>query len=330
MQNLLVLEHDSISEELNNYLVRESKNYDNIFKFERLFGSKYLELKEFLKTNLITHIIFQTTWLRKDSTEYLYQLISKLPQDLVIFTCTDSNVSLEILDAIELNTKEQLEVYLNMQRHKIFQVNFYNRQELKKQEWVITNNPVLKEAEDKIAILKNQETELKEIFNRPKAEYVKIGKVTAFGKEWSNLKEGDIVPLLRTPSTDTSPYWGVWVQGLTEPVKLLNSDFQIEYEYLGKKQENGTFKLTAEGIAREIVSSVRNTGDSKKEWVNLLKQQINRLNLFVNESNTLHSFVQEKLDTLGIPRRHYRNYFKNKLEEYNKTYSYIREIPGWA
>lgn len=56
-----------------------------------------------------------------------------------------------------------------------------------------------------------------------------------FGPEWSKLKNEDIVDEIDMSEIDPRPGWGIWVMGLTEPVKLIgkrDSRGHNEYELI--------------------------------------------------------------------------------------------------
>ena len=334
-KNILVIENENIDDDIRRFVStledENSKTY--IFEHLRFIPKNVEKLKECLKTVVITDIIFKTTWLYKDITFELYKLISKLPQSLNIWSLTDNSVSCNILSSISINTRQEYNNYISMQRHNIYN---YCMVEPIKEEWIL-NDVILDEFLEKIeqkeyeqeSIEKEKsllKAELESIMKFPTKEYVQIVDIKDFGSEWSNLKKDDIVPILKTPSTDSSPLWGVWVAGKTEPVKLLNSDFQQEYIYLGIKKENEQFKLTANGIAKEIVSCVRNTGLNRNSMIAMLTVKINRKLDFEND-DTLHSWItREILDFANVPRRFYRNHFKNQLEKYYKNHTYFREF----
>lgn len=66
--------------------------------------------------------------------------------------------------------------------------------------------------------------------NRLTGRKIKIGDLASVcGKEWSKLNPGDIVDELDMEKLDPRPGLGVWVMGLTEPVKLIGEDDRRGY-----------------------------------------------------------------------------------------------------
>lgn len=343
-KTLLIIENESISDLVLKTERNIKKHYEEqgleykCIKIDRLRydSSQVEELKRVITTELITDILFYTTWVYWDSTANLYNIISKVPQSLTIWNYSDSNVSSKILDAIDINNRKEYNTYMSLVKHNVLNVNSYGDVlEFEEEKW-ITQSDALTEALEQIEVEEAKEQDLLEknelnklelisIMKSPTNHFVKILNISAFGKQWSNLREGDIVPILKTPSTDPSPNWGVWVAGLDEPVKIVNSE-TLEYEYLGKKDGDG-YKLTAKGLAKEIVACVRNTGIEKNSMIGMLEVKINRINDSCEDESEIHEFLTyELLDFASIPRRKYRAYFEPKIKEYYNKHKYFSEI----
>lgn len=66
--------------------------------------------------------------------------------------------------------------------------------------------------------------------NRPTGRKIKIGDLkSVVGPQWSKLKEGQIVDEIDMSKLDPRPGWGIWVMGLSEPVKLIGRRDSRQY-----------------------------------------------------------------------------------------------------
>lgn len=343
---LLVLENEGIDScfqrEIDSKAIEISA--EKVYIVEHLLHNeeKMKELKNIVETNIITDIMFETTGLYRSSIQSFYKLLSTLPQRLTIWNYSAESTCELVRNSIEIETRQELDLFLSLKRHNYYHSTIHHELEDEPEVWELPENDlkeILADIEigevvekDKLQKEELQKEELNFIMNNPTKEYVMIRKINACGSEWSELKDGDIVSILKRPSTDSSPNWGVWVKGKTEPVKLLNSDFQREYEYLGKKSltiVNGEneYALTALGLAREIISCKRNTGIEMNPDIGMLTVKINRLFDFLSKKEyTLHEFITEELDRLEIPRRFYRDYLERQLKKYLDSHSYFKEL----
>ncbi len=331
---LLIIENDKVSD----LVLKIAKQFNKeVIIIDRLMydDSKFIELINVIETKNITDVLFCTTWLYQYITRDIYKIMKTI-KNIVNFWCiTYENPCQKILEAIEINNRLEYKEYLNLSKHNFYKI-WNNIKDFTKYEWILQDN-ILKEflqnieiEEDKLENLKEMNDlkilELKSIMSNPTNNYVKISNIQAFGQEWSNLKKDDIVSILKTPSTDTSPNWGVWVTGKTEPVKLINSDGYREYEYIGKLI-NSQYVLTAKGLAREIVSCKKNEGLDKSSMIGMLTVKINRISEYIKDKKDIHSFLTyEILDFADIPRRKYRSYFEPKLLEYYNNIPFFKEL----
>lgn len=316
---LLVLENGYVDE----FLEKRIKQYkgevviaDNLHSpegFKKLIH--YLSIHEF------TDVLFLTTWLYQDITEKLYNLLTKIPYSLNIYSIGNENPCLKILEAIDVKNGKELDEYMSVSKHNFYTMQ-YRFKDAQKHEWIVKENSKVEEFIRNVNFQKDTSNHLKDIYNSPTNEYVLIKKVNACGKEFDILNEGNIVAILPTPKTDEKPFWGIWVKGATEPVKLINSNFNIEYEYLGEKQKDGSFKLKCEGLTKEIFSS------SNKSNINSLFSLVLIMFNRIGGSSDIEIYhtLQEILDTLEIPRRFYREYFYQKLLKYKSEHTYSKEL----
>lgn len=144
---------------------------------------------------------------------------------------------------------------------------------------------------------------------------VKILNIQAQGKQWSLLKEGMIVSELDCSEIDENPKRGIWVMGLDEPVKLLNSDGYNEWQYAD---------LHAESLSREFFA--RGNALDRHESIDILATWINGSGISHMEPGKLWEWCDTICETVGVERRGNRSYFEKRLIEYGKKYTYFREI----
>lgn len=142
---------------------------------------------------------------------------------------------------------------------------------------------------------------------------IKIKTIQASGKQWSNLKEGDIVDELDCTSIDPNPSRGAWVMGLEEPVKLLNDSGYEEWEY---------DDLKADALAREFFS--RGSMLDKTDLMNIVSDWIKKCSGRLNPGE-LWEWCDNMCETVGVERRGNRSYFERRLKEYRGRYNYFKE-----
>lgn len=339
MKKLLVLENEHLSHNDKEYVTRFDGEVIIVDKL-RYSTNSIIKLKEILVNNIITDIFFSTTWLYRDTTFKLYNIIKKLSYSVNFWISSgNDNPCYKILDAIQINTRKEYDEYLSLKKHNFYLIYPYGKfgEDFTKHEWILKDeilDEFLEKIEDQEIIEEDKKNidnlislELENIMKTSTNHYVKICNIEAFGSEWNNLKKDDIVPVLKTPSSDKSPLWGVWVAGKTEPVKLLNSDFKKEFSYMGILQENKSYKLNCKGLAKEMISSIYNTGLDKNTMISMLAIKINRKLGLNKYENNLHAWLTyEILDFAEIPRRHYRAYFEEQLNKYYKDHTFFKEL----
>lgn len=144
---------------------------------------------------------------------------------------------------------------------------------------------------------------------------VRIKDIKAFGPQWGNLKEGDIVQELDCSSIDPNPKRGVWVMGIDEPVKLLNDSGYEEWESEG---------FQANELAREFFS--RGAMLHQTELMGLVKDWIIKCSGSMKLSDAeLWEWCDNLCTTLKLERRVNRAYFERRLQEHRKNYVYFKE-----
>jgi hypothetical protein len=142
---------------------------------------------------------------------------------------------------------------------------------------------------------------------------VKIKTLQAVGKQWSNLKEGNIVDELDCSSIDPNPNRGTWVMGLEEPVKLLNDSGYEEWEYEDLKAS----ALTREFFSRGSMLHQTELMKVVSDWIKNVSGKLNATELW--------EWCDNLCNTVGVERRGNRSYFERRLKEYKGKYTYFKE-----
>ena len=144
-----------------------------------------------------------------------------------------------------------------------------------------------------------------------------IKKIQAVGPEWSKLVEGDIVDELDCSSIDNCPEAGIWVMGLTEPVKLLNDSGYDEWEF----KDPNCFAL-----AREFFLRGRRHKDNYLELEHLIGEYIGKCTGKEKMNGTeLWDFCDRLCKTLNLERRGNRHYFERRLNEHRSRFHYFKD-----
>lgn len=163
---------------------------------------------------------------------------------------------------------------------------------------------IAKEIED--ARLAAEQLYRDEAPNRPTGQMVLVKTVMATGKQWANLQTGQILPALDMSQQDPRHNRGIWVMGVTEPVKLLNDSGYDEYEVIISED------TPLSNIAVEVLKMV--------DWFEVKEKDIYAVIGFIedaladeeNKSSQLHWNLTAWLDDNNLPRRGNRN----KIETY--------------
>lgn len=249
-------------------------------------------------------ILFATTWLYEDSIYSLGKLLSQ-PQveSKDIYYMGDENV------AHYLEKIFSLEELKNLSKHRFYVIGHYA---FEFEDWMtefdLKQYETQWQKEEEIRIQRNKS------FHKTGAK-VLIKDIQASGPQWSNLKKGDIVDELNCSSIDPNPARGIWVMGLDEPVKLLNSDGYDEWEF----SEPKAFALSREfhyrGNRGDAMDSIEILADWIKNCSSKLK--LSDADLWI-ECDKICRLV-------GVERRGNRHHFERKLQEYRQKYVYFKE-----
>lgn len=250
-------------------------------------------------------ILFVTTWLYEDSIHSLGKLLSHPNvESKVIYYFGDENV------AHHLEKIFTLEELKNLSKHKFNVIKHWKieNEEDWCEEFDLKQYDRKWQEQERIRIEKNKS------FSGT-GRKVRIKKIVASGKQWSNLKEGDIVEELDCSSIDPNPARGIWVMGLDEPVKLLNSDGYEEWEYAELKAMNLAIEFFSRGNKKDQTSLIELFADWIRNCSGKLK--LSNAELWIQ--------CDDICNTVGVERRGNRSYFERRLQEYREQYVYFKE-----
>ncbi len=301
MANVLVLENETIQEgdRINRFIEQFKENGDTVVIIEYAHRQPKEELIKAIMS--ADKLWFQTTWLRTDELSPFGKLLAMANPMEIYAISLDSN-------SLEYNIEETfgLDVLAQLHKHKLFDV--VRRSDIRE-----VNLKIYKERADQ------EEKERQEQYQGLKKTgfKIRIKKIQANGKAWSNLNEGDVVEELDNSAHDPNPKRGVWVMGNGEPVKLLNSDGYNEFEFA----EDKCYALARDFYARGNSSDDKAGIKIIADYINgALQKQINR------KETTLWDFCDSICTMVGVERRGNRQYFEHRLTEYLKKYTYFCEL----
>lgn len=253
-------------------------------------------------------ILIETTLIHKYQVDEMVALMAKVPSKQIIFTWEDT-----VKELFEYLENE--DDIVKIAHHKIgYYAHTFDIEDGKQPVNYTTlfadNAAIVGErlriaAEELATRLAKEQAYRDTAQTRPTGQMVLIKTVMASGKQWSTLKEGSIVPALDMSEQDERANRGVWVWGLTEPVKLLNDTGYNEYELVA--DENTSMRE----IALEILKIV-DLFDPKEKDVFSVIGFIEAALAEDDKAAQLHWCLTAWLDDNDIPRRGNRN----KIETY--------------
>ncbi len=258
-------------------------------------------------------ILFASTFFYAWDVKGVGDLLMKVPMSKTVIGYVVGNGSLQShMD--EIWTVEEL---AKMSHHKVYELDYCLFDD-------DTEDDFLKEI-NMLEYKKEWDKKVAELyaFNhsfQPTGRKVRIGKITAFGSQWSLLKEGDIVDELDCTTIDQNPARGIWVMGKDEPVKLLNSDGHEEWQFEELTAENLTIEFFSRGNSKDKTDIM----ETIESWI------YHALGKILSEeqgSIELWEWCDTLCKTVGVERRANRRYFEQRLREYNNKYTYFKE-PG--
>jgi len=255
-------------------------------------------------------LMFASTFLYESDVKGLGDLLMKIPVSKHVIGYPVSNKNLQQ----HIEQIWEVEELSKMSHHKVFElvqtlpILMDEYPPLLEIDMVQYKNEWEKQEEERI--YKNK--------NIPKTgRKIRIGKLNAFGEQWSLLKEGDIVDELDCSSIDPNPSRGAWVMGKDEPVKLLNDDGYEEYQYED---------LTAKALTLEFFS--RGSSKNKTDLMETLELWIYKSVGGNLDDAELWDWCDNICDLVGVERRNNRCYFEKRLKEYRTKHFFFKENSG--
>ena len=252
-------------------------------------------------------IFFASTFIYENEVKGIGDLLIKVPSSKSIYGDSMSGHSFKY----HLENIWSLEELSKMSHHKVFEIEGIDYSgEFSEVIYENINMLTFKEEWDKQEIERIKKNQGFKKTGRS----VLIGKIIASGKQWSNLKEGDIVNELDCTEIDPNPKRGIWVMGFDEPVKLLNSDGYNEWKYAD---------LKADCLAREFFA--RGNALNQTELIQTVSDWICYGNLAKLTASEIWDWCDRLCTTVGVERRGNRSYFEQRLKEYTKKHTYFLE-----
>lgn len=259
-------------------------------------------------------IAFQSTFLYEDEVKGVGDLLKNMPKPLTVFGLPTGDEGLEYFIERIWNVSELAQ----MSHHNVYELEhilFRKFDDFDDFTWCrkVDMSAYKKEWErlEHERVTKNK--------NMPKTgNKVLIKKIQAFGKQWSNLKEGDVVDELDCSSIDTNPTRGIWVMGLDEPVKLLNSDGYEEWEFKDPSYKALTREFFARGNRADANDSLF---WAMAEWIRKCSSELK------TSDSELWEWCDDICTSVGVERRGNRRYFERRLKEYRSKHTYFCENP---
>jgi hypothetical protein len=260
----------------------------------------------------IDTVCFESTFLYGNEIKGIGNLLKKCPKPLLVFGCViGGNTSLKT----KIESLWSLTELIEMSHHRVFEMDpCFNVGLLDEGEWYKEIDMSQYKAEFDLLEAEriNKNKSMPKTGNK-----VLIKTLQYFGTQLANIKPGDVVDELDCSSIDKKPNRGIWVMGVDEPVKLLNSDGYDEWEYF----EPSYLALTKELYAR---TNQANCFDVEDNAVVLLMAEFIRGCGGLSETE-LWSWTDVMCDAIGVGRRGHRNQLYKRLTEYGKRFKYFKE-----
>ena len=222
---------------------REITNADQhrLKKFMRKFNGEVREMTSlfqksseeiFKAVNEATDIACQTVFVQQshDMLFEMARILSKIPESKNIWIAYGNDLEEKLRR--ELSDKE----FYAIKQHNIHYIGNNWNEDGKDISKLIDFSDIVEREQHRldeiIRIAKELRLHKLSLETNITGRKVKIKSVEANSPEFKNLIEGSIVDEIDASSIDPSPNRGIWVWGITEPVKLLNEGPYREYEVL--------------------------------------------------------------------------------------------------
>jgi hypothetical protein len=261
-------------------------------------------------------IIFESTFIYAHEVKSVGDLLKMVKRPLLVFGGVIGGGMKTLQSYIEKIWS--LEECVAMSHHRVFQLEYHRfRVEDGAELYQEINMSQYKTEWDRL-----EAERIHKNHNMPKTgNKVLIKQLQAFGGQWSNLKEGDIVDELDCTSIDKEPHRGIWVMGKDEPVKLQNADRYEEWEF----HEPSYHALTREFFARGNRGNAEHT-EQYGSLFNLMAEWIRKCSSeLITPDVELWQWCDTVCDSVGVERRGNRRYIERRIKEYRKRFHYLRE-----
>lgn len=221
MEKILVLENDhSIHDDIQTMLDKLLLSHPE-YQIEYLFGAKHRMKKEIAeKISWCTMIFADTTLTEWGQNSQIIELLSYIKEPKKV--CL---VHYELKKA--LDQFMQPKDYWSIKQHKIFEVERGPWNDFK-----LYDINIDVETSEYQQFLNNERSIRDGIKNKLTGRKVEILDIVAYNPEFNNLKKGMIVDVIDASEIDPNPKRGIWVWGITEPVKLLNEQNAMEFKLI--------------------------------------------------------------------------------------------------
>lgn len=221
MEKILVLENDHyINESIQDMLGKLMVSHPD-YEIQYLYGAKHRHKSELAELiQWCTMIFADTTLTEWGQNSQMIEMLSNTKQPKKV--CL---VHYELKKALDqfMENKD----YWSIKQHSIFEVERGPWDDFKMYPINIDT-----ETSEYQQFIDNEKAIRDNIKNKPTGQKVKILDIVAFNPQFNSLKKGMVVDVIDASEIDENPKRGLWVWGVSEPVKLLREPNAMEYESL--------------------------------------------------------------------------------------------------
>lgn len=298
MKKILVIENDNnLNEDNHDTLLRRLENLKTQFPehvVTILTGLNSYSPNELFGKLIDTDILLcMPTFTDQSQASGIVSLLSKVNKCLSIHI-----ISYDVEESLKrICTPEQL---YNVRHHKVYK-SFYTDEKL------LDFSSIWGPWEKQKIVEQHYITSRK---NNSTGRKVKVLDIQTTNKEFSLLKNGQIVEELDCREIDPDPKRGIWVWGITEPVKLLDDSGYNEFEIV--EGHDLKLEITLEEMIILIKKSIKNIPVDES----LSKEQKIFLIELLTEEISNQDKAWEIVDFFKLERRGNRQMFLQMLNKY--------------
>lgn len=221
MEKIIVLENDRyLNDDIQTMLDKLMVSHPD-YEIQYLYGAKHRLKSELADLINWSTIVFADTTLTEYGQNYeLIELLSfiKSPKKVCL-------VHYELKKA--LDQFMQPKDYWSIRQHKIFEVERGPWNDFKMYDINIDT-----ETQEYQQFIDSEKSIRNGIKNKKTGKKVEILDIVAFNPEFNKLKKGMVVDVIDAREIDPNPGRGIWVWGITEPVKLLDEPNAREFKFV--------------------------------------------------------------------------------------------------